>query len=177
MWAAPESNGQLISTRRQEQELQIVSEDCSTKKVTILLLLNDTPWILLFFLKEAKFVAKKVNFVAMYSEAWTRQGCDERDLQNPRINSVSATKLELLLCFFGLGLLCISCNYMNLYWYFGCLFAEACQISRQANGVNPDGISSSSEFSGDGDLGGLFHHLSVAEGLFSQEESIYCYWN
>lgn len=100
MWAAPESNGQLISTRRQEQELQIVSEDCSTKKVTILLLLNDTPWILLFFLKEAKFVAKNVNFVAIYSEAWTRQGCDERDLQNPRINSVSATKLELLLWFF-----------------------------------------------------------------------------
>lgn len=35
MWVAPESNGQLISTRRQEQELQIVSEDCATKKVTI----------------------------------------------------------------------------------------------------------------------------------------------
>ncbi|CAL8997237.1 unnamed protein product [Prunus brigantina] len=32
MWVAPESNGQLISTRRQEQELQIVSEDCATKK-------------------------------------------------------------------------------------------------------------------------------------------------
>ncbi|XP_004300420.1 PREDICTED: beta-1,3-galactosyltransferase 7 isoform X2 [Fragaria vesca subsp. vesca] len=32
MWAVPESNGQLISTRRQEQELQIVSEDCATKK-------------------------------------------------------------------------------------------------------------------------------------------------
>ncbi|KAL6179769.1 hypothetical protein ACLB2K_046440 [Fragaria x ananassa] len=32
MWAVPESNGQLISTHRQEQELQIVSEDCATKK-------------------------------------------------------------------------------------------------------------------------------------------------
>ncbi|XP_050376208.1 beta-1,3-galactosyltransferase 7 isoform X3 [Argentina anserina] len=32
MWAVPESNGQFISTRRQEQELQIVSEDCATKK-------------------------------------------------------------------------------------------------------------------------------------------------
>ncbi|XP_024174251.1 beta-1,3-galactosyltransferase 7 isoform X2 [Rosa chinensis] len=32
MWAVPESNGQLISTRRHEQELQIVSEDCETKK-------------------------------------------------------------------------------------------------------------------------------------------------
>ncbi|TQD82093.1 hypothetical protein C1H46_032331 [Malus baccata] len=32
MWTVPESNGQLISIHRQEQELQIVSEDCATKK-------------------------------------------------------------------------------------------------------------------------------------------------
>lgn len=33
MWAPSDSNGQLISSRRHEQELQIVSEDCATKKV------------------------------------------------------------------------------------------------------------------------------------------------
>ncbi|XP_024020801.1 beta-1,3-galactosyltransferase 7 isoform X1 [Morus notabilis] len=32
MWTPPESNSQLISSRRHEQELQIVAEDCATKK-------------------------------------------------------------------------------------------------------------------------------------------------
>ncbi|PON76635.1 Glycosyl transferase [Parasponia andersonii] len=32
IWAPPESNNQLISNRRHEQELQIVTEDCATKK-------------------------------------------------------------------------------------------------------------------------------------------------
>lgn len=31
-WAVPESNGQIISQQRKEQELQIISEDCTTKK-------------------------------------------------------------------------------------------------------------------------------------------------
>nr|XP_023913495.1 beta-1,3-galactosyltransferase 7 isoform X4 [Quercus suber]POF09261.1 isoform 2 of beta-1,3-galactosyltransferase 7 [Quercus suber] len=31
MWAAPESNGQLMSHRRQEQELPTVADDCNTK--------------------------------------------------------------------------------------------------------------------------------------------------
>ncbi|XP_073010968.1 beta-1,3-galactosyltransferase 7 isoform X1 [Typha latifolia] len=31
-WDAPESNNQIIYKRRQEQELQIISEDCSTKR-------------------------------------------------------------------------------------------------------------------------------------------------
>ena len=33
MWVAPESNRQMISTQRHEQELQIISEDCTSKKV------------------------------------------------------------------------------------------------------------------------------------------------
>ncbi|CBI21654.3 hypothetical protein VitviT2T_011264 [Vitis vinifera] len=32
MWVAPESNRQMISTQRHEQELQIISEDCTSKK-------------------------------------------------------------------------------------------------------------------------------------------------
>ncbi|XP_012451416.1 beta-1,3-galactosyltransferase 7 isoform X2 [Gossypium raimondii] len=32
LWVPPESNGQLLSQRRREQELQIVSGDCDTKK-------------------------------------------------------------------------------------------------------------------------------------------------
>lgn len=32
MWVAPESNRQIISTQRNEQELQIISEDCTSKK-------------------------------------------------------------------------------------------------------------------------------------------------
>ncbi|XP_057490590.1 beta-1,3-galactosyltransferase 7-like isoform X2 [Actinidia eriantha] len=32
LWAPPESESQLLSRRRQEQELQIISEDCTTKK-------------------------------------------------------------------------------------------------------------------------------------------------
>ncbi|XP_022746876.1 beta-1,3-galactosyltransferase 7-like isoform X2 [Durio zibethinus] len=32
LWVPPESNGQLLSQHRREQELQIVSEDCDTKK-------------------------------------------------------------------------------------------------------------------------------------------------
>ncbi|KAL8110942.1 beta-1,3-galactosyltransferase 7-like [Apium graveolens] len=32
LWAPPESSGQLMSRQRQEQELQIISEDCTTKK-------------------------------------------------------------------------------------------------------------------------------------------------
>ncbi|CAK9168141.1 unnamed protein product [Ilex paraguariensis] len=32
LWAPPESNSQLISSHRREQELQIISEDCTTKK-------------------------------------------------------------------------------------------------------------------------------------------------
>ncbi|XP_073010969.1 beta-1,3-galactosyltransferase 7 isoform X2 [Typha latifolia] len=32
-WDAPESNNQIIYKRRQEQELQIISEDCSTKRL------------------------------------------------------------------------------------------------------------------------------------------------
>lgn len=32
LWAPPESNSQLISRHRQDQELQIVSDDCTTKK-------------------------------------------------------------------------------------------------------------------------------------------------
>ncbi|GFZ01509.1 hypothetical protein Acr_15g0001180 [Actinidia rufa] len=32
LWALPESESQLLSRRRQEQELQIISEDCTTKK-------------------------------------------------------------------------------------------------------------------------------------------------
>ena len=35
LWAPPESNGQLMSRQRQEQELQIISEDCTTKKVCV----------------------------------------------------------------------------------------------------------------------------------------------
>ncbi|OMO84875.1 Glycosyl transferase, family 31 [Corchorus olitorius] len=33
LWVPPESNGQIISQHRREQELQVVSEDCNTKKV------------------------------------------------------------------------------------------------------------------------------------------------
>lgn len=71
MWAVPESNGQLISTRRQEQELQIVSEDCATKKVMI--------WILglLFYVKEAKFVAKDGSFVGFMQKLG-----QEKDVMN-----------------------------------------------------------------------------------------------
>ncbi|XP_060967771.1 beta-1,3-galactosyltransferase 7-like isoform X6 [Cannabis sativa] len=32
MWTPPESNNQLISTHRHEQELQVIAEDCATKK-------------------------------------------------------------------------------------------------------------------------------------------------
>ncbi|KAF8404191.1 hypothetical protein HHK36_009074 [Tetracentron sinense] len=32
MWAPQESNGQIISKRRHEQELQVISEDCTTKR-------------------------------------------------------------------------------------------------------------------------------------------------
>ncbi|KAJ9671167.1 hypothetical protein PVL29_027242 [Vitis rotundifolia] len=32
MWAAPESNRQILSNQRHEQELQIISEDCTSKK-------------------------------------------------------------------------------------------------------------------------------------------------
>ncbi|XP_010245068.1 PREDICTED: beta-1,3-galactosyltransferase 7 [Nelumbo nucifera] len=32
LWAPPESNGQIISRQRHEQELQVVSEDCTTKR-------------------------------------------------------------------------------------------------------------------------------------------------
>ncbi|XP_062101281.1 beta-1,3-galactosyltransferase 7-like isoform X3 [Humulus lupulus] len=32
VWTPPESNNQLISSRRHEQELQVVTEDCATKK-------------------------------------------------------------------------------------------------------------------------------------------------
>jgi len=37
MWAPPESNGQLMSHRRQEQELPTVADDCNTKTVYIYL--------------------------------------------------------------------------------------------------------------------------------------------
>ncbi|KAJ7959081.1 Hexosyltransferase [Quillaja saponaria] len=36
MWAPPESNSQFLSRHRHEQELQIVSEDCSTKKKPVI---------------------------------------------------------------------------------------------------------------------------------------------
>ncbi|OVA12785.1 Glycosyl transferase [Macleaya cordata] len=32
LWGPPESSGQIISRQRQEQELQVVSEDCTTKR-------------------------------------------------------------------------------------------------------------------------------------------------
>ena len=35
MWAPSESNGQLMSHRRQEQELPTVADDCNTKTVYI----------------------------------------------------------------------------------------------------------------------------------------------
>ena len=34
MWDQPETSGQLISQRRLEQELQLVSEDSNTQKVS-----------------------------------------------------------------------------------------------------------------------------------------------
>ncbi|XP_011624237.1 beta-1,3-galactosyltransferase 7 isoform X1 [Amborella trichopoda] len=35
MWAAPELNKNIISRRRQDQELQVVSEECTTKRQTL----------------------------------------------------------------------------------------------------------------------------------------------
>lgn len=38
-WTVPESNGQIISQQRKEQELQIISEGRTTKKVSFFFLI------------------------------------------------------------------------------------------------------------------------------------------
>lgn len=75
-WTVPESNGQIISQQRKEQELQIISEGRTTKKVSF------------FFFNSISFL---ISFLISYFRCKQKITDDDKGDVNNVIGEVSKT--------------------------------------------------------------------------------------
>lgn len=88
-WTAPDTSSHTMSQRwRQEQELQLVSEDCSTKRVGSISTCVISHAFLLFGFW------LKISNITLDAEAWGRQGYNGRGNQDPWSYTVSSFNFE-----------------------------------------------------------------------------------
>jgi hypothetical protein len=86
-WTAPDTSNHIMSQRRrQDQELQLVSEDCNTKRVgfQVQLIRTISPSICTLLL------GSSTSIYTLIAEAWDRQGYNGRGNQDPRSHTVSS---------------------------------------------------------------------------------------